>query len=540
MEDRPCSRSLSWAAPSPGPHPLLGRTLSWAALTSLISLALCASPAAQAQGTQADTYTIAYSGGATTAIGSTDFPTGPYTLASAPNQHVPAGNAYGGSASNHQIFSGNSVTVNCKGSVTATFTWYGGPNNDPAPVVGSVIVVDQVNAGCNGQTGSVGSDLPGGTTSGSSASQTYTATRYSVKGGGSFTATCTPTASASSTAPPGGYSGVSAYVGYTAAVYPVTVTPVGAVQDQSGNWDILIGQKCGPILAGIPSGCTVSNYQWTVSGSTFQTWTADNSSTAFTDGPGPLNGPSPPNVVPIVAGPSWYWYDAGNNTHVAETVSCTVTVTPPAGQGSAVSVTPSQTVNVYIPSWTATGAAGTMRVSTSIPNVGNGSSYWLWAGGPGMAWQASVSSPLSGVFGTGTIELVQTYTPGISYTTADGMVHNYSLNGQNGLDTSYPYVGGTSSFNDYDDPGLNLTATAAISGSLQDQFQDCLMYEPQGSSQFVPLANSSWTTSGSAQIPATGWANFSGSAGTVSGGSFSQNNTFPSWTQNVGNGTGHF
>ena len=84
------------------PFPLLGRFRSWAVLGLLILLALCASPAAQAQGTQTDTYTVTYKDGATTAIGSTDFPTGPYTPASAPNQHVPAGNAYGGSASNHQ------------------------------------------------------------------------------------------------------------------------------------------------------------------------------------------------------------------------------------------------------------------------------------------------------------------------------------------------------------------------------------------------------------------------------------------------------
>lgn len=160
--------------------PLLGRPLSWAALTSLISLALCASPAAQAQGTQTDTYTVTYSGGATTAIGPTDYPPGPYTLASAPDQHVPSGNAYGGSTSNHYFTSGQSVTLNCQGAITATFTWNGGPNNDPAPAANSVIVVEQVNADWGGQSGSVGSDIPGGTTTGSSASQTYTAIRYSV------------------------------------------------------------------------------------------------------------------------------------------------------------------------------------------------------------------------------------------------------------------------------------------------------------------------------------------------------------------------
>ena len=164
-----------------------------------------------------------------------------------------------------RIFSGNSVTVNCKGAVTATFTWNGGPNNDPAPVVGSVIVVEQVNAGCNGQTGSVSSDLPGGTTSGSStASQTYTATRYSVKGGGSFTATCTPTASASSTAPPGGYSGVSTYVGYTATPYPVPIT-LGGVNAAN---QALTGQQITAQFSGLPAGYMVTSYTWSFTGGT--------------------------------------------------------------------------------------------------------------------------------------------------------------------------------------------------------------------------------------------------------------------------------
>ena len=102
--------------------PLLGRTLSWAALTSLISLALCASPAAQAQGTQTDTYTVTYSGGATTATGPTDNTPGPYTLAYAPGSSVPSGSDYGGGAYNHQFFGPKTVSINCKGAITATFT----------------------------------------------------------------------------------------------------------------------------------------------------------------------------------------------------------------------------------------------------------------------------------------------------------------------------------------------------------------------------------------------------------------------------------
>jgi hypothetical protein len=185
-----------------------------------------------------------------------------------------------------------------------------------------------------------------------------------------------------------------------------------------------------------------------------------------------------------------------------------------------------------------------MQVNSSYPNQGgNPGDYWLYAGGPGMAWTASVTSP-SKMFGNGTIELVQTVTPGLSYTTSDGTAHNFSLNGQmNCLDTYYPLpnTGGGASFSISDSPGLDLTLNAATSASVKDQFVDYLMYEPPGSSQYVPLAQFSWTTNGSAALPmmATSWAGYSGSAGSMSGGGgFSPNNAFPSWTQNVN--SGHF
>ena len=534
--------------------PLLGRTLSWAALTSLISLALCASPAAQAQGTQTDTYTVTYSGGATTAIGSTDFPAGPYTLASAPDQHVPSGNAYGGSASNHQIFSGNSVTVNCQGAVTATFTWNGGPNNDPAPVAGSVIVVEQVNASCNGQSGSVSSDLPGGTSSGSSAgSQTYTATRYSVKGGGSFTATCTPTASASSTAPPGGYSGVSVGVGYTASASPVTLTPAGTTLDSSHNYDILVGQYCSASLSGlpIPSGATVS-YQWSVSGTTFQTWSADtppvggnpynSDASYYVDGPGPLTNST--------AG--WYWNDR-SQTPTSETVSCTATVTPPAGQGSPFTVSLTKNVLVYRPSWTATGVGGYVAI-----RLGSGTTYEIVATSTatqlasglkgGMNFTATVTSPDTSLFGDGNIQLAQLCTPGRSFTSANGD-YTYSQNGQEGLDGTYPYGWnvGAPLYQTDDLPGSTLQDYSVANFTMQDQFKDFIMYYPPGSVQCVPLAQFIWSTNGYAVLPHTGlWSSYvtqngSDNAGTVSPSgntaTFLLSNVFPEWTQITGTGT---
>jgi hypothetical protein len=79
----------------------------------------------------------------------------------------------------------------------------------------------------------------------------------------------------------------------------LSINPVGAVKDRRRNWDILIGQQCSPTLAVNSPGWSVSGWQWAVSGSTFQSWTASTSSTAFTGGPGPLNGPLPDANPPV-------------------------------------------------------------------------------------------------------------------------------------------------------------------------------------------------------------------------------------------------
>lgn len=78
-----------------------------------------------------------------------------------------------------------------------------------------------------------------------------------------------------------------------------------------------------------------------------------------------------------------------------------------------------------------------------------------------------------------------------------------------------------------DSPGIDLTALSAASGQLQYQFVDCLMFKPPGSSQYVPLATYSWSTPTSSTASLT-------PAGTTP---FTASNAFPSWPQNVGNGT---
>ena len=540
LEDRPCSRSLSWAA-----------------LTSLISLALCASPAAQAQGTQTDTYTVTYSGGATTAIGSTDFPTGPYTPASAPGQHVPAGNAYGGSASNHQIFSGNSVTVNCQGSVTATFTWYGGPNNDPAPVAGSVIVVEQVNASCNGQTGSVSSDLPGGTSSGSSAaSQTYTASRYSVQGGGSFSVTCTPTAFASSTAPPGGASGATADVGYTASVSPVFVTPGGV---NAAN-QALTGQQITAQFSGLPAGYKVTSYTWSFTGGTapnpIKNWdpnglaadkvtlqqlfplTSDDLTGTDTTG----------NGIPVK---SLSFYD-----QVADsvTVKCTVNFKFPDGTIGA--VTPqSQPVKFLKPTVTNWGIkSGVVRSPGGITGLFNVPGDTVYT--DGQSWYNVVINVPS-QFPGGQFSFAQTLISALtvyrqlpqgSTASPDYVQTN---NGVNGLDTIFPYFTPFTIPNQPINkelvgdspqvavPNLNVTITVPPSDNggtswnrttASDQFTTWLIYMPPGqSSIWVPLQKYSWVWSGT-MIYDFGWTQTAGSPTAGATPTASNTDTPPSWT----------
>ena len=223
-----------------------------------------------------------------------------------------------------------------------------------------------------------------------------------------------------------------------------------------------------------------------------------------------------------------------------ETISCTVTATPPAGQTNPNGTGGSGTVNVavYVPGWSCTGNGGTMQINSSWVE-GNGSDLCLYAGpasgsntGCGMDWLATVSAPSGPVsFGTGVLEMVQTETPNSTYTSTTGTQYKRSNNGQQGLDTSYPYpwlsTPSPPKYEGTDSPGMDLTEYSAASAQLQFQFVDTLMYEPPGSTQFVPLATYSWST------PASSTASINPSGTTK----FTASSTFPSWPQNVGSGT---
>ncbi len=333
---------------------------------------------------------------------------------------------------------------------------------------------------------------------------------------------------------------------------PTSLSLGGTTKDADNNDNILVGQHCTASMTGLPddsSWPTKTTYQWSVSGTTFQSWdwvdppppdfNSDEGHTNYVDGPGPLTNPTA----------SWYWNDLmGSGASTSETVSCTATVTPPTG--SPLTVTAEKKVNVWRPNWRATGEGGIMQVS--VPFYANSTDdFWLWAGplagssnGVGMYWEATVSPPSTPsptLFGAGSIQLVQIITPNLSYTKSVlfgiPYTRNSPENGQEGLDSTCPYGWETVTAPNYsasDSPGLQLLSNT-ISATVADVFEDYLMYEPPGSGQYVPLAHFNWSTNGNATQPSSGgWAAYSGSAGTVSpSGSavpFTQYHDFPAWT----------
>jgi len=341
-------------------------------------------------------------------------------------------------------------------------------------------------------------------------------------------------------------------VSYSASASPVTISLPGTTADSDHSLNILVGQHCTASITGLPddsSWTTKTTYQWSVSGTTFQSWdwvdppppdfNGDEGHTNYVDGPGPLTNPTA----------SWYWNDLmGSGASTSETVSCTATVTPPTG--SPFTVTATKQVTVWRPIWSADGTGGEMQVS--INPYGNGSDYWLWAAPldisntGGMIWRAKLSSPNSALFGDGSVQIVQLVIPGESYTYKDyfGFTRSYSsaLNGQEGLDSSCPYgwvtvgpaPGSGIRYFAGDAPGLVLMGLE--SATLSHKFEDYIIYEPPGSAQYVPLAHFVWSINGSATLPASGnWMDAVGSAGTVtptgSATPFPQSNSFPDWTR---------
>ena len=98
-----------------------------------------------------------------------------------------------------------------------------------------------------------------------------------------------------------GYGGVT--VSYTATLTPVTISLTGTTLDASGNANILVGQGCSANITGLPGGTGWKTvYNWSVSGTTFQSWNGDSGTVpvAAVLGPGVTN----------QATAHWFWADS--------------------------------------------------------------------------------------------------------------------------------------------------------------------------------------------------------------------------------------
>jgi hypothetical protein len=248
------------------------------AALSLLILFAC-TPSVEAQGYPGGAYTTGYSGGTTTVI--TTSPPSPtqksVTPYSAPAPTSAPG-SWGGGSFNYIDGGGGSGSVTCAGEITATFTWNGGTGALPTPTANSVVVCETVNAawqtpsggdGSGTGTSGGGSDIPNG---GTPASQppNYTATRYIVNGGSSFSVNATPSASMRGSSPhPYQVIGGNVYVGYVA--FPVTVTVTITGTAPAGGSQALTGQQLTATL-NVPIGFSVyqpvgqTGYQWTITG----------------------------------------------------------------------------------------------------------------------------------------------------------------------------------------------------------------------------------------------------------------------------------
>ncbi len=448
--------------------------------------------------------------------------------------------------------------MKASGEIKTVFTWQ--PNSaqtqasDPPPAW--VLVQETSSAAC------LGFDTPSHPSSGScddglgdSQSKSVmdrhfpiscTRTRYrAVPGRQTVSLTCSPSAQAT------GASGVM--VLYNAAVFPITINLTGTTPDSSGNQNILVGQRCNASVSGIPVDLLNNTvhppvYNWSVSGNTFQSWTVTGSgstSSAKVKYTGDTTS----------ATTHWYWNDFAG----PQTVACTVTLTPPDGQGVPFSVTASQKVNLYTPQTTENPTLGRVQINNyaPAPPYPNNPAFYLGRIRQlplGIIFTTQVQTPsLFTSQGSGSWNMVQGISPNTWKMQYGKTEEPYPDNGKSGLDTSYPfYPGGASSSFPQSVPANNLTAQPCDSPGIPSlsnfyvryrtaqSFQTYIMYRPPGSdTQWVPIWRVEWNWNADASVmsaPGYMWSNWddTNSPGAAAITSNSATTLFPTWSYALG------
>ena len=246
------------------------------------------------------------------------------------------------------------LTVTGKGPVGAKFVWQPAYPNEPAPA--TVIVQQQCTIQANGtSTGngtlSVLSDTGLGQTR--SLAGQIVGVQYALASpaaDGSVSVSCSPSVSmngSSGTNGAGVYSNAEGNfsLSYTVSIYPVTLTPSGAIKDSSGNYNILVGQGCTGFITAGPA--TFSNFRWSIPGDTFKSFVMGNTAATMLSPSHPYGRVNYLTATDLTGpAPHWYWKN-GTDSGSPQAISCTATASI---NGVAIgTVTGSNVVNVWTP-----------------------------------------------------------------------------------------------------------------------------------------------------------------------------------------------
>jgi hypothetical protein len=297
----------------------------------------------------------------------------------------------------------------------------------------------------------------------------------------------------------------------TTAITSMTLNLTGTVLDASKTDHILIGQQAGAYLDPGTTGNSITNIQWTAMGNTLQGWTGvQNGTTAA-----PYGSANPYTFTQSSLSqskPPWYWSDVQST----KIVSCTATVTPPAGQGAAFTLNAARNVFLDVPTWSESESSNPTRVDSQFPPLTGPA---LWAGTTtqyqnGSQWSDGVTItpiiyPTTGdwahlqiitIHGTHSVGSTATPVPNDGMTGLDGGFP-YRVDG------SYYKDNGNIVKDDGDSPGINLLDTYDTY-SLNYSFDLYVMYYPPGANSIpVPLTKLTWTWKSTVTRPASGhWA----------------------------------
>lgn len=217
---------------------------------------------------------------------------------------------------------------------------------------------------------------------------------------------------------------------------------------------------------------------------------------------------------------------------------------------SPVSTTVTQKVNLQVPGISVTPTPGRVQLNNLFPAI-YGSGYALFDGGGngakrGIDWSVRVNTPAPfSSQGASLWNFVQLVVPQHSRTDNSNQTHPSVLNGQSGLDGTYPYDPGPFSgsfpgghaadnllWTSGDSPGFPVE-NVYQGYTVTDTFNTYVMYNPPGGdTQWVPLWDINWYWTATVTRPGTSWSTWddSSSAGIVRVTNTTSTTTHPRWS----------